>query len=177
MSELPTTSSYSHILDKLAAEIRATGIFKPAARIEPAPGPLSENWLQKNALPHGGALPAIAGLAGVDVLTNGMKKHQLNMGLYFIPAPANRARQASDLADDVSAIVNLIEGNRWGLAGTGKPDKLRASNRYSVNLDKQGTSLWTIDWTQTFYLEGHGQRAERLGLVLDAEERGQLTDA
>lgn len=152
MSDLIPIGDYGDILEAIAATIRGTGRFKPAAKIEPAPGPLSENWLKENSLPHGGALTAVAGINSIKRNANATHWHDLNLGLYLIPAPQQRGRQAKDLAQDVSEIIGLISLNRWELSGVKAPTNLRAANRYSATLDRKGSTLWTIDWRQEFML-------------------------
>lgn len=162
--------NYGEILDAICADIKATQIFEPKAKIEPAPGPLTESWIKKNAMPHGGALPAIARVAGIEVYANSVLRHTLNLGIYFFPKPESRNRQAKDIANDVSEIISRIHQNRWNLAGAKKPENIRAANRYSAALDNKGATLWTIDWQQSFLLSGQTDNAVRLGLVTQGEQ-------
>lgn len=161
---------YGQVLDAIAEAVRASKLFKPAARVEPAPGPLSEAWLKKNSLPHGGAFSALAGIAGIERLSNGLHRHTLNLGLYFIPEPGNRKRQAREIASDVSRIIGTISMNRFGLAGARLPEKLRAANRYSAALDEKGSTLWTVDWSQDVLLADQLEGAQRLGLIEESTD-------
>lgn len=158
-------TGYSDILNAVVVDIKASGVFKSGARIEAAPGPLSENFLKSNSMPHGGAFAALSGVKKVSRHSNGMPVHELGLGLYIIPAPARRKRQASDMAKDVSDILGRINLTRWGLSGAKTPEKISASNRYTPTLDKAGTSLWIIEWLQAFLLSDQDAAAKRLGLV------------
>lgn len=162
--------NYGEILDAICADIKATHIFRSSAKIEPAPGPLTEAWIKQNSLPKGGALPAIARVAKLDVYANTVLRHTLNLGIYFFPEPANRNRQAKDIANDVSELVSRIHQNRWNLAGVTKPENIRAANRYSAALDNKGATLWTIDWQQSFLLQDQTDNAVRLGLMTQEEQ-------
>lgn len=175
MSEFTPVTDYGEILEAIARAVRTTDLFKPAAMIEAAPGMITEAWLKKNSLPHGGALPAIAGLRGLKKYANGIHRHELDLGLYFIPEPGNRKRQSRDIANDVSKVVSLVNLNRWKIEGTREPENIRASNRFSPSLDAKGSTLWTIEWRQTFLLVDQLEDVRKLGLLSHDKEAGNAS--
>ncbi|MCY4584897.1 MAG: DUF1834 family protein [Bryobacterales bacterium] len=42
---------------------------------------------------------------------------------------------------------------RWGLAGVGAAERVRAENLFSAALDKTGVAMWAVTWTQPLRLE------------------------
>lgn len=47
-----------------------------------------------------------------------------------------------------TAAMMLIDRSRFGLAGVGAPEELRATNEFSGEVDKAGVALWQVTWTQ-----------------------------
>ena len=53
----------------------------------------------------------------------------------------------------VDRLLVLIPRARWGLAGIGDAERVRAVNRYSPAGDKTGVAVWSIEWSQTIALD------------------------
>lgn len=153
MSAPKKPATYSAIQDQIAECLKASGLLKQGARIEAAPGNLTEAWLKTNSLPRqGAALIATGLLYGVRHEPSGSQLHTLGLGLFLVPEIGKRDRQAASLVDLTGTVVSWIDRNRFGLAGARLPSNLSARNLYSPTLDKKGTTLWQIEWRQEFHL-------------------------
>ncbi|MBD8890901.1 hypothetical protein [Roseibium litorale] len=153
MSAPVSPTSYSAIQDQIAGRLEASGLLKQGARIEAAPGNLTEAWLKTNSLPRqGAALIATGLLYGVRHEASGAQMHTLGLGLFLVPEIGKRERQASSLVDLTGVVVRWIDRNRFGLSGARQPSNLSARNLYSPTLDSRGTTLWQIEWRQEFHL-------------------------
>jgi len=141
-------SSFDQLLDAVAASIRAAGILPGGARVEPIEGPI-DTWIDGNTARYGAAAPALVAVSRIENAAAGVHELTLQLGVYFIPEPARIGDQARALVRQVQNCLFLIEGNRWGLSGLKKPVRIRAVNRASARLAKDGTALWLIDWEQT----------------------------
>ncbi|EFO30936.1 hypothetical protein TRICHSKD4_4536 [Roseibium sp. TrichSKD4] len=150
--------SYSAIQIAIVAAIDAAGLFRKGAMVKAAPGHLSEQWLVNNTVPNQGcALVAIGRLVEVARHANGVPIHTLRLGVFLIPAPDKRNTQALHLSDAAFEMVDFITGqggNRFGISGASVPKNLTAANNYSQSLDRKGSTLWTIEWTQSFHIFG-----------------------
>ena len=153
MTDLLRPKTLSAIPIAVAAALKASGILPSGATVETAPGILTERFLSANPVSNSGAAYAALGrITGLARHANGVQKITLKLGVFLVPPPGKRKGQSNHLADTVGDLVLLIDGNRFGLSGAGEPGGLTAVNHYSASLDKRGTSLWQIEWTQTFHL-------------------------
>ena len=69
-------------------------------------------------------------------------------------------RESGGLRRRGEAVRNLVDWlllyvprARWGLAGLGAAEELRARNLYSSMIDKTGIAMWLVSWQQTLRLE------------------------
>jgi hypothetical protein len=153
MSGLIQPKTLSDIQDAVAASIKSAELLAAGAKVEPSPGILTEAFLSKNAVPRSGAaFVGIGRIAEVGAHANGAQMIVLRLGVFLVPPSERRAKQSGDLADLVGAATLFVDGNRFGLAGANKPSGLFAANHYSPSLDKKGTTIWQIEWQQTFHL-------------------------
>lgn len=161
---LPVPDDYGKIVDAVCGTVRVSALFRPAARIEAVPGPISDDWLSKVSINHGAVFAAVAAVDGIESAGAGKEVHTLNLGLYVVPAPAAMTRQAAALLSEVSMLASLIREQRWGLGGAGAPKRFRAMNRWSRALDGKGTSLWLLDWIQLFHMADSGLLRDPVGV-------------
>ncbi len=83
-----------------------------------------------------------------NTLQSGQPRAGARWGAYVITRGAvDEKRDAAALAI-VEVLLANIMGNRWGVAGAGNPDGLRAENLYSAKIDNQGVAMWAVTWTQ-----------------------------
>lgn len=153
MSALVQPQTLSAVQTAIVASIVEANLLEPGALIEVAPGILSEGYLARNPIPNKGA--ALAGIGRISELgthANGTQKFTLRVGVFLVPPVARRDKQAGVLADTVGALAQFIDGNRFSLSGADRPSGLNAINHYSQTLDKKGTTLWQVEWTQSFHL-------------------------
>lgn len=144
--------SFGAILTQIAAQIEAAELMPSAARIEPGPGNISETWISRHPAPHGAALVATGGLDSLEHVPAGAKRFSIGLGIWLIPQPEKRQAQAAAIADLASAFVLFVDENGFGIAGAKRPQNLTAKNLFSPSLEKAGTTLWKLEWKQTFLL-------------------------
>lgn len=155
MSALVQPKTLSAIQAEIASGIVEANLLEPGALIKVAPGILSDGYLARNPIPNkGAALVGIGRISELGTHANGTQKFTLRVGVFLVPPVARRDKQAGVLADTVGALVQFIDGNRFGLSGADRPSRLNAINHYSQALDKKGTTLWQVEWTQSFHLFG-----------------------
>lgn len=153
MTALIQPKALSDIQGAIAASIKAAELLAAGAAIQPSPGILTEAFLSKNAIPKpGAAFIGIGRITEVGTHANSAQKIALRLGIFLVPPSGHRNKQASNLADLVGSAALFVDGNRFGLAGAGIPSSLFAANHYSPSLDKKGTTIWQIEWAQTFHL-------------------------
>ncbi len=146
--------TYSQIQSAIVTALSEAEILPTGAEIAAAPGALTEDWLSKNVLKRGAAYVAITGIRPDSHYSSGTRKHTLTLGIFLIPAPGRRDEQASALTDTAQRVLEFLDFNRFGLKAADRPEAVTARNAFSPSLDRKGSTLWLIDWRQTFVIFG-----------------------
>lgn len=144
--------NYTDVLDAIVEKFKASGLFARGMTVETGPAQISEGWLASHSIRNGGAVVACSRINRLKHHTNKVPVHELGLGVWFVPAPAKRKDQARALLDQVYKVVEFIDNNRFGIKGAGAPLGLSAHSMYSLSLEKAGSNLWRIEWTQGFHL-------------------------
>lgn len=53
----------------------------------------------------------------------------------------------------IEALGLLIAEQRWGVTGVGQASRIKASNLFSTQLDREGLAIWGITWEQSMRLK------------------------
>lgn len=76
----------------------------------------------------------------------------LQLALYIVASNAQGLPRGEAARNLANALLLYIPRARWGSAGIGKADELRADNLYSTEIDARGAALWSLRWTQRLRL-------------------------
>ncbi|SNY91393.1 hypothetical protein SAMN04515647_1615 [Cohaesibacter sp. ES.047] len=168
MSEWTKPTGYNDVLASIVARIETSGIFMQGAKIEMAPGTLTEGWIAKASIPNSGAaFVALGKLLSVKRRSDGMQEHLLNLGIFAAAPYGGRLDQAKSLNDLVFNLTRLIEDNRFELVQAGKPSGFSGRNLFSLSLMKKGSALWALEWRQSFMM--FDQDGRQLGAPVSSQ--------
>jgi phage gp37-like protein len=115
--------------------------------VEATGGGFSEAELRRKALQAPGVLVACEGASdgrneGGDIAVTWAWSAYV-----FTRSTSSSSRDAQALVF-CEALAGAIAENRWGRSDTHKPQRIRARNLYSGELDRQGVAIWAVTWDQ-----------------------------
>lgn len=91
-----------------------------------------------------GVISAEPGAAGTNVTAA--------WGAYVVCGDRTGISRDTGALSIVTALLPLIAGNEWGREDVDAPQRIRADNLYSSQLDKSGVALWAVTWRQEIIL-------------------------
>ena len=122
MSDWIKATSYNDVSGAIVRSIENCGVLATGAKVDVAPGTLTETWIQQENIPNvGAAYVALGKLLSVKRRSDGMHEHLLMMGIFAVAPYSSRKLQARSTNDLVLGLVSHLESNRFYLAEASKP--------------------------------------------------------
>ncbi len=73
---------------------------------------------------------------------------ELQIVAYIITRDGARLLRGKAARIIAQTLLLKVRANRWGLTGVGAPERLRADNLYSGDIDRHGVAIWAVLWRQ-----------------------------
>lgn len=129
----------------------AVGITENCA---PHGGRFTQAELKRLAVKTPAILVACLGLVDIEDNTGGSVDVMASWGAFVVTADRPGVSRDAGALAILTALTQKVPGNKWGRGDVGYPERVRADNLYSGQVEAAGVAMWAVTWQQGITLGG-----------------------